>query len=149
MLLSRSCVAESFITTPRAPSCKASTICFFSAAAVNKITRTAFEFEPELISLNASNPGMRGIAKSSNRMSGLSCRASFTNRWPRLILAAQSHPYLTCSAMLTDVYQAFLHNARQFAAHLPRHVDFIQIGMEPRRNSRLPLKPFDCVGKEP
>src|SRR5215470_9798560 len=83
MLFSRSCVAESFSTTPRAPNCKASTICFFSAAAVNRITRTGGpEFGPVLKSRSASNPCRRGIARSNNRISGFNSRASFTASAP-------------------------------------------------------------------
>src|SRR6185312_14548291 len=82
MLFRRSCVAESFNTTPRAPSCRASTICFFSAAAVSRIMRTNPWFEVVLISRSASSPCWRGMAKSRSRMSGFSWRASFTASAP-------------------------------------------------------------------
>src|SRR5258708_421852 len=77
-------VAESFSTTPRAPSCRASTIWLFSAAAVSRITRTGVAFVPApvLRSRKASSPGCLGIAKSNKRMSGFNCRASLTASAP-------------------------------------------------------------------
>src|SRR6266849_7694385 len=82
MLLSNSWVAESFSTTPRAPSCNASTICFFSAAAVSKMMRTAPA--PLLVfkSRRASSPVWCGMARSRRRMSGLISVASFTASRP-------------------------------------------------------------------
>src|SRR5579862_8305647 len=82
MLLSRSCVAESLSTTPRAPNCRASTIWLFSAAAVSRITRTGLALAGVLKSRSASRPGCFGIARSSNRMSGFSWRANFTASAP-------------------------------------------------------------------
>src|SRR5215472_15223907 len=76
------CVAESLRTTPRAPSCRASTIWPFSAAAVSSMTRTGVELPGALSSRRASNPGCLGIARSSKRMSGFSCRASLTASAP-------------------------------------------------------------------
>src|ERR1700757_770235 len=46
------------------------------------MTRTGLDAEVVLKSRSASSPGCRGIAKSSRRISGLSCRASFTASAP-------------------------------------------------------------------
>src|SRR6266404_3762984 len=73
-------VAESFITTPRAPSCSASTICALSMAAVSTMVRT--EPGESASCRRASRPGMRGMARSRSRMSGLSLRACLTASSP-------------------------------------------------------------------
>src|ERR1017187_2310614 len=69
---------------PRAPNCNASTICFFSTAAVSRMMRTPPEAVPlrALRSRSASRPVWCGMARSSRRMSGLISVASFTASRP-------------------------------------------------------------------
>src|SRR5574340_161389 len=73
MLLNRTWVAASLSTTPRAPSCKASTIWRRSMEAVSRMVRTGDS--SRAISRRASKPGRRGMARSRRRMSGRSWRA--------------------------------------------------------------------------
>src|SRR5436309_3384748 len=70
----------SFRTTPRAPSCNASTIWVRSIAAVSRIVRTGVFASAS--SRSASKPGFRGMATSRSRMSGFNWRASFTASSP-------------------------------------------------------------------
>src|ERR1700692_728202 len=46
------------------------------------MTRTGLEFAPALRSRKASRPGCLGMARSSNKISGFNCRASFTASAP-------------------------------------------------------------------
>src|SRR5450755_270207 len=135
MAFSRSCVAESFSTTPRAPNCRASTIWLFSAAAVSRITRTGVALAGWLRSRSASRPGCFGMERSSNKISGFSCLTSFTasapsEASPRTFMSASassnrrrpSRKIGWSSAITRRTGCDFLKFIRQFPAS--RHRDF-------------------------
>src|SRR5579875_470378 len=84
-------VAASFITTPRAPNCKACTISMRSTAAVSTMILVCEPLPSAESSRSTSIPGMPGMARSKRRMSGLSSRVWVTVSAPSAASPATSN----------------------------------------------------------
>src|SRR5438876_514761 len=137
-------VAESFNTTPRAPSCNASTIWFFSAAAVSSMTRTGLV--PGL--LLRSRKALTDLFHLRLRQSPRKWKAFaivFQGKNPLVTAGAKANQCVASAAVFAHIDQSFLHDADQLPANPLRHVEFLDVGDEPGGDASLPPKTFHSI----
>jgi hypothetical protein len=63
-------------------------------------------------------------------------------KFPQAILGPEANQRRLCSAMLSDVHQAFLDYADQFPARICRHIHFLQLGNEVDGDSGVSAETF-------